>query len=614
MNSSGQKRRIRPTEQCQYGANCYRKNPHHFMEYAHAHLDKILDSYDGEDYDIPSELNANRPIILEQLKMLQNLFSTEPPAKKAAIGTNGATQTTNSSSSSSTMNSQISKPQASNAASTSPHSLNGTSGLTPISTGGHQSSSDKKETINENANTSASTPQHPRNIHDYIKVVLPRGKMADKLERSAPYNYFLTAITSSPATHVESESITFQEILDESLGEIECSVQINFMVDIGWLLGHYHFAGCLDKPLLVLYGSETPELRTISQKKPQVTAVHIRMGNPFATHHTKMMLLAYKDKSMRVVVSTANLYEDDWHNRTQGLWISPRCAEMAATSDTSAGDSPTEFRADLLRYLEAYKLSHLIPWISRIRRTDFSAVNVFLVTSVPGTHTDDANGYRHGHPRVGWLLSKYSAPIEDTSPVVAQCSSIGSFGANANIWLLGEYINSFRRDSSPIGLRKIPPFRLIYPSFNNVMGSHDGVIGGGCLPYGGQVHNKQVWLQKYMFQWKANCRSRSQAMPHIKTYARWTDKKLFWFLLTSANLSKAAWGSFNKGNRITTPLRIVNYEAGVLFLPKFILNREYFPMGEKGQDASPFPALYDIPLTSYGCDDTPFLSDILFGA
>lgn len=35
------------------------------------------------------------------------------------------------------------------------------------------------------------------------------------------------------------------EILDESLGQIESSVQINFMVDIGWLLGHYYFAGIM---------------------------------------------------------------------------------------------------------------------------------------------------------------------------------------------------------------------------------------------------------------------------------------------------------------------------------------------------------------------------------
>lgn len=69
--------------------------------------------------------------------------------------------------------------------------------------------------------------------------------MAKKLEQAAPYNLFLTAITDSKPTHSEPLSVTLQEILDESLGEIESTVQINFMVDIGWLLGHYYFAGIL---------------------------------------------------------------------------------------------------------------------------------------------------------------------------------------------------------------------------------------------------------------------------------------------------------------------------------------------------------------------------------
>ena len=41
--------------------------------------------------------------------------------------------------------------------------------------------------------------------------------------------------------------------------------------------------------------------------------------------------------------------------------------------------------------------------------------------------------------------------------------------------------------------------------------------------------------------------------------------------LTSANLSKAAWGIYNKTAKFEPPLRINNYEAGVLFLPKFIV-------------------------------------------
>lgn len=41
-----------------------------------------------------------------------------------------------------------------------------------------------------------------------------------------------------------------------------------------------------------------------------------------------------------------------------------------------------------------------------------------------------------------------------------------------------------------------------------------------------------------------------------------------WFLLTSANLSKAAWGKKNKSDGSNY---IMSHEAGVLFLPQFLV-------------------------------------------
>ncbi|KAG8281528.1 tyrosyl-DNA phosphodiesterase 1 [Homalodisca vitripennis] len=71
-----------------------------------------------------------------------------------------------------------------------------------------------------------------------------------------------------------------------------------------------------------------------------------------------------------------------------------------------------------------------------------------------------------------------------------------------------------------------------------------------------------------MSQWKSDSRNRTRAMPHIKTYCRVSPdlSQLAWFHLTSANLSKAAWGSLTKAGAIS----ILSYEAGVLFLPKFV--------------------------------------------
>ncbi|XP_034099679.1 probable tyrosyl-DNA phosphodiesterase [Drosophila albomicans] len=578
-------------QECPYAEKCYRKNPIHFKEYKHAHLDAIYAkgcAAGSAEYDIPSKYSNE--LINQQLKLLEKLF---PKAAKETAAPEKPAKPSVALVAPSSAPPACSKPV--------PKELPTAS----TSRAADNSNLAKKQKLSE------------RNIRDYIPVVVEKGRMAAKLERAAPYNMFLTAITDSKPTHQEPLSITLQEILDESLGEIESSVQINFMIDIGWLLGHYYFAGILDKPLLVLYGDESPELLSISKFKPQVTAIRVKMPTPFATSHTKLMLLGYADGGMRVVISTANLYEDDWHNRTQGLWISPLLPALPEDADTSAGESPTGFKQDLMLYLVEYKLSQLQPWIARLRKSDCSAVNVFFIGSVPGGHRESSvRGHPWGCARLGSLLAKHATPIDDRIPVVCQSSSIGSLGANVQAWIQQDFVNNLRKDSQPVGrLRQMPAFKMIYPSFGNVSRSHDGMLGGGCLPYGKNTNDKQPWLKQHLQQWKSGDRHRSQAMPHIKSYTRFNleEQCIYWFVLTSANLSKAAWGSFNKNSNIQPCLRIANYEAGVLFLPRFVTGEDTFPLGNSRDGVPAFPLPYDVPLTPYGPDDTPFLMDYLQG-
>lgn len=120
------------------------------------------------------------------------------------------------------------------------------------------------------------------------------------------------------------------------------------------------------------------------------------------------------------------------------------------------------------------------------------------MASVPGGHRETTTGHHWGHPRVGRLLSKHCPQIDDTCPIVCQSSSIGSLGVNIQSWVTNDIINSFRKDLSPAGLRKLPQFKLIYPSFSNVKNSHDDLLGGGCLPYRKAVNDKQLWLKNYL--------------------------------------------------------------------------------------------------------------------
>lgn len=213
MEKLPSKQRSKPTIICQYGENCYRKNPHHFMEYAHEHLEKIIMEQSAanhhEQYTIPDELISHKDVILQQIKVINEIFpkqaEQEPLAKKNKPNPDGM-----------------------------PSSSNSVVG---------QSKNFELNKISISASTSSKDSLSKVDIHQYIKIVAPKGKMKEKLDAARPFNFFLTSITSSPPTHNEKLSLTFQEILDPSLGELESSVQINFMVDAGWLLGQYYFAG-----------------------------------------------------------------------------------------------------------------------------------------------------------------------------------------------------------------------------------------------------------------------------------------------------------------------------------------------------------------------------------
>lgn len=151
---------------------------------------------------------------------------------------------------------------------------------------------------------------------------------------------------------------------------------------------------------------------------------------------------------------------------------------------------------------------------------------------------------------------------------------------------------------------------VVFPSKRNVLSSYHGENGGGCLPYSRSVHEKQKWLETYLHEWRADTTGRTRAMPHIKSYCRVSPclQKLAYFLLTSANISKAAWGSLNKD--LSSYVR--SYECGVLFLPSFF-DQDYFYIGKPGTTISVhgeqnpvFPFVYDLPLSQYKSSDKPW--------
>lgn len=109
-----------------------------------------------------------------------------------------------------------------------------------------------------------------------------------------------------------------------------------------------------------------------------------------------MSILHYEDGSIRLVISTANLYIDDWENRTQGfvnlnffvmniqkvialfihfrLWLSPACHPLPNPLDVANGESPTGFKRSLINYLTSYSMPCLSSYLQIVKSTDFSHI------------------------------------------------------------------------------------------------------------------------------------------------------------------------------------------------------------------------------------------------
>ncbi|XP_040566301.1 probable tyrosyl-DNA phosphodiesterase [Lepeophtheirus salmonis] len=421
-----------------------------------------------------------------------------------------------------------------------------------------------------------------------------------KISLSEPFRMFLTKVKDSKDTHKAMDSVFFTELLHPSLGKVKKTCQINFMVDKDFLLMGYEVNKIEDLPMLILYGEDDPGLNKANLPR-NITSIKVKSQFPYGKHHTKMMIIVYDDDSVRVIVLTANMVPSDWENRTQGLWISPRCK---CSGDPR--DSPTEFKKDLLKYLKFYDLSALKPFIDVISKCDFFDVNVFFISSVPGSHKNFSL-YDWGHLAAQKRLKDSNCNSDNSDwPVIIQCSSIGSLGPSEDKWVTSNLVSSLSSSAS-IGRKHSLEFKVIYPSESDVLSSYDGPLGGACLPYSSQTHSKQIWLRKYLHHWRSTSRSRNSSMPHIKTYTCLShdDSKCSYFLLTSSNLSKAAWGSLNKAG---DSLLIMSYEAGVLFTPKHINGGEVF----EGKDLISRLLPYDTPLQKYRSpSDEPWFYDQL---
>lgn len=400
-------------------------------------------------------------------------------------------------------------------------------------------------------------------------------------------------------------SYSLKDILSIDKEQFIESVQFNYCHDIQWTLEQYP-KETRSKPLLIVYGPshQEPILKKMAKEYSNVTLCKAKLDIPYGTHHTKMMFLKYKH-GMRVVVTTANLIEEDWELKTQGVWISelfPCLSSME--SKPKITDSKTYFKSYLMMYLEHYHNPILNDWVKKIDDHDMHSANVFLVGSIPGRYP--ANKKLFGHLRLRKILSDHVEIKEEANNIISQFSSIGSLGPNENSWLCKELYGSFSCSRGLKSEQKLQPI-CIFPCVGDVRRSFEGYSAGTSIPYSIKTAAKQTYLNKFLYKWKADSNHRTRASPHIKSYARFSDnyEKMYWFLLTSSNLSKAAWGCYEKNE---SQLFIRSYELGVLFLPKFMTeDHQFFDTTDKNLKLP-----YDLPPVKYSENDKPWCYDVSY--
>jgi tyrosyl-DNA phosphodiesterase-1 len=115
-------------------------------------------------------------------------------------------------------------------------------------------------------------------------------------------------------------------------------------------------------------------------------------------------------------------------------------------------------------------------------------------------------------------------------------------------------------------------------------------------------------FQKNLFCRYVPQSGREKVPPHIKTFTRHNGNDAAWFLVTSSNLSKAAWGELQKSG---SQMLIRNYEIGVLLLPsRFECDRFSLEFPTKEKTSKHVPTPYTLPLASYRSGDEPWVWDI----
>ncbi|KAI8630466.1 tyrosyl-DNA phosphodiesterase [Xylariaceae sp. FL1651] len=494
----------------------------------------------------------------------------------------------------------------------------------------------------------------------------PRKKRAQETLRIAsPFR--LTSIKDL-SDECNVGAVSLKDVLGDPL--ISELWEFNYLHDINFLMKHLDEDTRALTKVHVVHGfwkREDQNRLSLEKQATQYDNVNLHaayMPEMFGTHHSKMLVLIRHDDTAQVIIHTANMIAKDWTNLTNGIWLSPllpklQSPDQVAETGRSIGSGP-RFKHDLLSYLRAYNTQRDVcgSLVEELAKYDFSAVRGALIASVPGKHSVQQD---LGATRWGWQGLRENlkhVPVQGgRSDIVVQISSIATLGAN-DTWLqqtLFDSLSSSPTASSYFSSTKLsipkPNFKIVFPTPDEIRCSLDGYASGASIHTKTQsaAQTKQLqYLRPLLYHWandsakgvsaapastsassskegggggsRAKDVGRKRAAPHIKTYIRHGEASIDWALLTSANVSKQAWGeATNRAGEV----RIASWEIGVLVWPELLAGDAKAKMvatfrtdeptkdDDIGDTDSPMVGLripYNLPLQKYGNSEVPWVA------
>ncbi|KAG7744891.1 hypothetical protein KL911_005087 [Ogataea haglerorum] len=496
---------------------------------------------------------------------------------------------------------------------------------------------------------------------------IPRFQSPIRLISNAPY------CKSFPPSS-NKDTVTLFDLVGSRI--LESSYQFNMLIDCEFLLPFFK-ADPLNFELILIGVQSNIAIEEVHRLQYRIKTVDVSPKLPnWGTHHSKLMINFFHDDTCQIVIHTMNLTHTDYLAQTQMCWISPRLRKLnshARTHEKKKNFDPIcdvglVFKRDFLRYLYTYENSVVSSLVEQLKAFDFCPIDVAFVCSSPGRYEFDLNDHAktdsddmddrqlYGYGNLRQILNRYKLTTPNDAKLIMQVSSISAPLDNRHTNIGTHVLSSIVEGSQAIVKQPNHKFgggtgveiNIIWPTEEEIMNAHYGHISGHAVMFksratnGWRAYEDQArFLRSFFYRWSSRPSSqsvagRSNLSPHVKSYCVTKNdfETLEWFLLTSANLSKQAWGApargfgavFQSETQTKHVYTVKSFEAGVLVIPaciktKFKIDKSFALTPVQGTDFYegvnddtvhyPIRLPYDTPLKKYSDNDRPWTTEKL---